>query len=213
MELSTRSGSVMGGSKVQGYIYIWTLFATMLAGVMLGAVGEVWQTTSQREKERELLFIGDQFRLAITSYHDAAQAGTTTSRYPEKLEQLLEDKRGPKSLRHLRKIFYDPMTNSFEWGLIEQENGGITGVYSLATAQPIKRAGFPQEYSKFEKAKDYQDWQFVHAGAAAKTAGSDASSPDKTKGGAANPFGQSSAKPVDNPFSQSAPTGKANPFE
>jgi len=203
----------MANSRAQGYIYIWTLFATMLAGVMLAAAGEVWQTTSQREKELELLFIGDQFRLAITSYHDAAKATTTASRYPESLEQLLEDKRGPKPLRHLRKIFFDPMTNSFEWGLIEQEDGGITGVYSLSTLSPIKRGGFPENYAKFEKAKNYQDWQFVHAGAAAKDAGRGASSQDKTQGKPVNPFEQLGTKPVENPFSPSSPTGNDNPFE
>ncbi|HNO74890.1 hypothetical protein [Nitrosomonas mobilis] len=210
MELFTRSGRVISSYREQGYVYIWTLFATLLAGVMLAAAGEVWQTTSQREKELELLFIGDQFRLAITSYHDAAQVTTATSRYPETLEQLLEDKRGPKPLRHLRKIFFDPMTNSFEWGLIEQENGGITGVYSLATTQPIKRAGFPEDYTKFEKAKSYQDWRFVHAGAVAKDAGR---AQEKTQERPANPFEQLGTQPADNPFSQSPPAENINPFQ
>ena len=210
MGLSMRSGRVTGSPREQGYIYIWTLFATMLAGVMLAAAGEVWQTTSQREKERELLFIGDQFRLAITSYHDAAQATTTASRYPETLEQLLEDKRGPKPLRHLRKIFFDPMTNSFEWGLIEQENGEITGVYSLATTQPIKRAGFPEDYTNFEKAENYQDWQFVHADAAAKDSGR---AQEQTQDKPVNPFEQLGTQPVDNPFSSSLPAENTNPFQ
>lgn len=210
MEHFTKNGRVMSCHRQRGYIYLWTLFATMLAGVMLAAAGEVWQTTSQREKELELLFIGDQFRRAITSYHDAAQATTAASRYPETLAQLLEDKRGPKPLRHLRKIFFDPMTNSFEWGLIEQENGGITGVYSLSTAQPIKRAGFPEDYAKFEKAKNYQDWQFVHAGMAAKNADR---AQEKTGNKPLNPFEQLGTRPVDNPFSPSASGQSDNPFE
>ncbi len=203
----------MGTYQAQGYIYLWTLFATMLAGVMLAAAGEVWQTTSQREKELELLYIGDQFRRAITSYHDAAQAGTTASRYPESLEQLIEDKRGPKPVRHLRKIFPDPLTNSHEWGLLEEENGGITGVYSLSVLEPIKRAGFPADYAKFEKAKNYQDWQFIHAGKAAKNTGRGDSSPEKPQGGSANPFAQPGAKPAENPFTQPPPSKNANPFE
>lgn len=203
----------MGSYQVRGYIYIWTLFATMLAGVMLAAAGEVWQTTSQREKERELLFIGDQFRRAITSYYDAAQAGTTSTRYPESLEQLLEDKRGAKPLRHLRKIFFDPLTNRYEWGLVEEENGGITGIYSLSELQPIKRGNFPADYTNFEKAKNYQDWQFIHAEAATKNAGRSAASQEKSQSGSTNPFGQPDAKPVDNPFSPSPPTMNINPFE
>ncbi|MDT8363930.1 MAG: type II secretion system protein [Nitrosomonas sp.] len=202
----------MRSSKTQGYIYIWTLFATMLAGVMLAAAGEIWQTTSQREKELELLFIGDQFRLAITSYHDAAQGGTATSRYPETLEHLLEDKRGPKPLRHLRKIFLDPMTNRFEWGVVEQESGGITGVYSLSTLQPIKRGNFPKAYSQFEKAQNYQDWQFVHAEAASAKSINDRDA-SQSPGSSSNPFERPATSPVDNPFSQPPSPERRNPFE
>ncbi|HRQ05023.1 MAG TPA: type II secretion system protein [Nitrosomonas halophila] len=191
----------MQQSTERGYIYLWTLFAVMLAGVMLAGAGQMWQTAAKREKELELLFVGDQFRRAIESYYDSSQAGRT-SRYPESLEQLLKDERSPAIRRHLRKIFIDPMTNSHEWGLIEQQEGGITGVYSLSTGTPLKRANFPEEYSIFEKAKSYQDWKFSHAkGAAAGQA--DPSTPTPQSDSPATPF---------NPFSQSQPAADANPF-
>lgn len=150
--------------KESGYIYIWMLFAVMLAGVMLAATGLIWQTEIRREKERELLFVGDQFRRAIESYYNVSQATTEGGgRYPESLEQLLKDERLPGIKRHLRKIYNDPLTNSRNWGLVRQENGGIVGVYSLSTDRPIKRTNFPIEYAAFENAESYQSWKFALA--------------------------------------------------
>lgn len=154
--------------KERGYIYIWMLFAVMLTGVMLAAAGLVWQTEVRREKEQELLFAGDQFRQAIESYYNASQTAVEGSgRYPESLEQLLKDERLPGIKRHLRKIYNDPLTNSRDWGLIRQEDGGITGVYSLSTDRPIKQANFSAEYAAFESAESYQSWKFTPAGGSA----------------------------------------------
>src|SRR5690606_6742384 len=92
----------------KGVVYLWALFAVTVAGVALAGTGQVWQVISQREKEQELLFIGEQFRKAIMAYYNNPVTGIR--QYPEKLEDLLEDKRGPVPIRHLRKIYIDPMT-------------------------------------------------------------------------------------------------------
>lgn len=85
---------------------------------MAGA-GQVWQVKAQREKEAELLYVGEQFRKAIMSYYN-----TGTKQFPETLEELLEDKRTPAIKRHLRKIYTDPVTNTTEWGIIEESPPG-----------------------------------------------------------------------------------------
>jgi len=103
----------------KGVVYLWALFAVTVAGVVLAGTGQVWQITAQREKEKELLFIGEQFRKAVMSYYNNPLTGIR--QYPEKLEDLLEDKRGPVPIRHLRKIYIDPMTLTDEWGLIIEE--------------------------------------------------------------------------------------------
>ncbi|PTN12166.1 hypothetical protein [Nitrosomonas aestuarii] len=104
----------------KGIIYLWALFAVTVAGVVMAGTGQLWQTKIQREKEMELLFIGDQFRKAIMSYHSNQLTGIR--QYPESLDQLLEDKRGPVIQRHLRKIYIDPMTMTDEWGLVEEDD-------------------------------------------------------------------------------------------
>lgn len=207
--------------KARGYIYIWALFAVMLTGVMLAAAGQVWQTTALREKEAQLLFVGDQFRRAIESYYNHSGAGEGSSPYPESFEQLLEDKRGPAVKRHLRKIFIDPLTNSDDWGVIRLQDGGITGVYSRSAGKPFKRANFSKDYSAFEKAETYQDWKFGHALALAgeqdqaieDISEDRAGFPTLLPGSAANPFAQGHSQQGDSPFSRSSEgQSSADPF-
>ncbi len=158
----------------KGFIFLWALFAAALAGIMLAGTGQVWQITSQREKEKELLFVGDQFRQAVMSYYNDDSAAA--KQYPESLEQLLEDKRGVATKRHLRKIFIDPMTNTADWGLVEEpepeqedssvsistgKNKGIIGVYSLSKGMPMKVENFKDHNAAFSEALTYQDWKFV----------------------------------------------------
>ncbi|QOJ22403.1 MAG: hypothetical protein HRU78_01045 [Gammaproteobacteria bacterium] len=102
-----------------GFVYLWALFAVVLAGIVMAGVGQVWQVKAQREKEAQLLYVGEEFRKAIMSYYN-----TGTKQFPETLEELLQDKRTPAIKRHLRKIYQDPVTNMAEWGLIEESSPG-----------------------------------------------------------------------------------------
>ncbi|MBL0010223.1 MAG: hypothetical protein IPP22_02805 [Nitrosomonas sp.] len=102
-----------------GFVYLWALFAIALAGIVMAGTGQVWQAKSLREKEAELLYIGEQFRKAVMSYYN-----TGPKQYPESLEDLLHDTRTPAVKRHLRKIYTDPITNTAEWGLIEESPSG-----------------------------------------------------------------------------------------
>lgn len=196
--------------KGRGYIYIWMLFAVMLAGIMLAAAGIVWRTEMKREKESELLFAGDQFRRAIESYYnDSGTEGGGVSRYPTSLEQLLKDERSPAVKRHLRRIYFDPMTNSRDWGLIRQQDGGITGVYSLSSDTPARRANFPTDYAAFEKAENYQGWKFIHA---ANTAGGQGVQPPPGGGEGLSGSGMVQGLPGAgfNPLQQSQPASGVN---
>lgn len=148
--------------RQRGLTYVGLLIAIALFGAGLAMAGTLWSTDAKREREAELLFIGDQFRKAITSYHDEAPAGQP-NKFPAKLEDLLQDRRWPTTRRHLRKIFVDPMTGTREWGLVRAPDNTITGVHSASEVEPLKRAGFAEEYTNFENAKTYREWQFVFA--------------------------------------------------
>lgn len=152
------SGSRRGGER--GFTYIALLIAVALLGVGLVAGSEVWSQSRQREKERELLFIGNQFRQAIALYYQRTPGAV--KRYPEKLQDLLEDKRYLVKQRHLRKIFVDPLTGKPEWGLVAAPGGGIMGVYSRSTEKPVKTAGFAEADQAFAGAQRYSQWRFIY---------------------------------------------------
>ena len=77
------------------------------------------------------------------------------------LKDLLKDPRSLATVRYLRKIDPDPITGK-EWVIIKDPVKGIIGVASSSDAEPLKQAGFPEEYKLFEKKTKYSEWQFVY---------------------------------------------------
>ena len=149
--------------RARGFAYLWVLLlvAFMGVGLMLGI--DVYLTEMQREKERELLFIGHQFRAAIARYLQARPTGATLpvrSEYPKRLEDLLNDKRFAGTTRHLRKMFVDPLTGKDEWGLVMMGDR-IVGVHSLSGATPIKQANFEPDDRAFVGKAKISEWAFT----------------------------------------------------
>jgi len=142
-----------------GFTYLGILIAMALFGVALAATGELWRTAAQREREQELLFVGNQFRNAFSTYYGFTPAGKP--RYPRALEDLVEDNRFPVPRRHLRRVYADPMTGKPDWVLLDAPGGGIAGVQSRSEAKPLKTGNFAPPDLKFEGAERYSDWKFV----------------------------------------------------
>jgi type II secretory pathway pseudopilin PulG len=143
-----------------GFTLLGLLFLVAGLGVAMAALGTVWNTAAQREKERDLLFVGDQYRRAVESFWQMPLPVGTPRRLPQDVGELLKDPRFPNTVRHLRRAWRDPMTGQAEWGLLEEPDGGISGVYSLSEAKPFKSGNFPPEYAQFKDAKSYRDWVF-----------------------------------------------------
>jgi type II secretory pathway pseudopilin PulG len=146
----------------QGGLVLLALLLTLQLGAIATLAGmEVWATTRQREREQQLLFVGDQYRRAIRSYYMSAPAGRPRV-LPASLEDLLADDRFPTPVRHLRRLYPDPITGSNEWHLI-YHRGRILGVASASTAVPLKRTGFSPLYWHFEGKTSYREWEFLFA--------------------------------------------------
>jgi type II secretory pathway pseudopilin PulG len=145
---------------VAGFTYLGLLFFVAIMGFALASVALVWHTESKREKESELLFVGDEFRRAIQSYRTSSPGAP---QLPASLDELVRDQRFPGVKRHLRRVYRDPLTGKTEWGLVKQPDDRIIGVYSLSEEPPKKTYGFPTEYAQFAKAVSYQDWKFIDA--------------------------------------------------
>lgn len=144
-----------------GFTYFGLLAIIAVMGVALAAAGEVWHTAQKREKELELLFIGNQFRLAIAGYYE--RTPDQAQRYPATIEDLLKDPRYPSAQRYLRKVYRDPITGSENWGLIKGPDGEIYGVYSLSEEEPLKKSNFSLVDKNFAGKTKYADWVFMHA--------------------------------------------------
>jgi type II secretory pathway pseudopilin PulG len=145
------------GVKAQrGFTYLGFLLFIAVSGAGLAAYGEFASHAAQREKEAELLFRGEQYRDAIASYYKKEQ------RYPKALAELLEDKRYPMPVRHLRRLYREPITGQDEWGLVEAPGGGVMGVYSRSEDAPIKSGNFSLKNQEFSDSPKYADWKFVH---------------------------------------------------
>lgn len=147
--------------KQRGFTYLGMLIVVAVMGMGLAAFGQIYSHAAQRDKEAELLFVGEQFREAIASYYRKSPG---TPVYPKTLEDLVEDKRFPMPQRHLRRIYADPVTGGREWGLVEAPGGaGIMGVHSLSEEKPIKSAHFGTKQQEFETAESYKAWRFVYS--------------------------------------------------
>lgn len=147
----------------RGYTYFGLLFVVTLIGLGLAGAAMVWKIQQQREKERELLFVGQQYIDAIASYYHAAPGGA--KKYPRSMEDLLRDPRFPNIKRHLRKPWRDPLTGSREWEIVYTKEGGIAGVHSRAEGTPLKQAGFGTLDQLLAGKASYADWRFIYVAA------------------------------------------------
>lgn len=143
-----------------GFTYLGILFAVAIMGIALAATGRIWHVAQQREKERELLYIGNKYRQAIALYYEKTPGGG--KQFPKNLENLLQDNRYVTTQRYLRKPYRDPITNSKKWGIVEGPGNTIMGVYSLSEATPIKQENFDENDQAFTGKAHYSDWKFVY---------------------------------------------------
>jgi hypothetical protein len=146
----------------------WALLTALLAALLVGLAGMTAQVSArverEREREDELLRAGAAIARALASYRASPLA--PVQELPKELAELVEDRRGPRVLRHLRTVPLDPATARRDW-IVVREAGRVVGVRSSSTRPPLRKVGFPPEYAAFEKARTLGDWTFTAAAAAA----------------------------------------------
>jgi type II secretory pathway pseudopilin PulG len=142
----------------RGTVLLTLLFMVVLLGLSAGLAGQALKDYVQREREEELLWRGLQYRQAIASYVNAKGAA---SPFPAKLEDLLKDPRSPGVVKHLRRLYDDPMTGQ-PWEPVKDANNRISGVRSTSPLRPFRQKNFPEGMEDFEDKNSYQEWQFVY---------------------------------------------------
>jgi type II secretory pathway pseudopilin PulG len=159
-----RPGELQGrGRRVADHGFALVLLLVVIA-IISGAAANALVVSGQQQRraaEEELLAIGDEYQRALRSYMAVGQTTRGAASLPRQLEDLLIDNRGTVPVRHLRKVYADPLTGSSDWGLVRDPSGGIAGVHSLSTLVPLKRTGFRIEWFRFKEAKSYKDWTFT----------------------------------------------------
>jgi type II secretory pathway pseudopilin PulG len=141
-----------------GFTYTALLAALVIIGISLGAAGKYWQNVMLRDKEEELLYRGDQYRVAIERYYSAIPG---RQQYPQTIEKILKDDRTPTGKRHLRRQYKDPITNEDFVPLIDQARKLIVGVRSTSDKEPLKKDNFPDPYQSFAGKTKYSEWLFI----------------------------------------------------
>lgn len=126
-------------------------------GILLGAAGKYWSAVMAREREEELLFRGNQYRIAIERYYTALPG---RQQFPPSIEDLLKDSRTPTGKRHLRQQFKDPITGEdFEEIRDKLRGNRIIGVKSKSDKKPLRKV-FSDLYADMEGKEKYSEWEF-----------------------------------------------------
>lgn len=148
--------STAGKRRNSGFSYAVVLAAVVIIGIVVEAAHVTTWRVVRADREAELLFRGQAYRRAIQSYYQS------NGQFPRSLEDLLRDPRSA-SKRHIRTLYPDPMASDEkkEWRLV-RNGGGISGVASASTEEPLKQANFPLGLEKLTGAKSYSDWVFEY---------------------------------------------------
>jgi len=151
-----RTGRPARRAGATGFAYLGLLWLLAMTAAALAVVGESWTQAARRERERELIFRGEQIRSAIDRYRRAI---ATRSEWPRSIDQLLEDRREDETRHHLRRRFEDPFAADGAWAEIRDAQGGLIGVHSRSGLAPLGR--WPRDGSGARHAARLSDWRFV----------------------------------------------------
>lgn len=103
------------GPSEAGYILLVVMMMATLLLVALAAAAPSIYVEGQREKEKELIFRGEQYARAIILFHQQFK------RYPSSVKELLHT----NNLSFLREAYPDPMTRGGQWRFIHATANGV----------------------------------------------------------------------------------------
>ena len=148
-----------GERTARGFTYVWMLAALVIFSIGLAVVGPLWADQAKREREQDLLRVGQLYAQAIASYY-AASPGSL-KQYPPALASLLADTRFVGTRRHLRTLYPDPLEPTREWGLVTGPDGSVRGVYSQSADVPLHNAALDLDVTSLPAAQHYAEWKFA----------------------------------------------------
>lgn len=150
----------VGKSTAHGFTYVTVLVLVAVLSLGLAVAGPKWSEARQRDREQELLRIGQLYAQAIAAYYEASPG--SLKQYPPALESLLIDTRFIGTRRHLRRLYTDPFAAGAPLQVVRGSDGTVRGVYSSSSQTPFRQAPILAERMEdIPPASQYQGWRFV----------------------------------------------------
>lgn len=160
MRPGSTSASSASSPAQQGFTLLAVLAAMFILALSTQGVMTFVSQQAQRDREEELLRIGQTYVQAIGSYYESSPG--SVKKWPRSLEDLTDDKRFVGIKRHLREVYTDPVARSSSWGIVPSSDGGIAGLHSLSDLRPLRTAATEVGALVLPPASRYADWQFVY---------------------------------------------------
>ncbi len=163
LKVSQKTQGKMGKTIVSGrsgYALITAIIAINIFAIFSLMASSMWQREIGRENEKELIFRGNQFVRAISSYRK--QHPNT---FPPDIEILEKE-------RFIRKLYSDPVNETGEWNyVIKSRNAnektliiitsGLLSKYSKSYDLIGVASGSPDEsYMEYRGKNRYDEWAF-----------------------------------------------------
>jgi type II secretory pathway pseudopilin PulG len=146
-------------NRSAGFTYPVLLVAVAILGLGLAKLGPLWDESARRDREQELLRVGELYAQALADARKDSPGGEGA--YPARLEDLLLDTRFVGTRRHLRRLYPDPLQPGRPWGLVRDARGAIIGVYSQDLRQPMALVALERGPVSLPAANRYSDWIFA----------------------------------------------------
>ena len=127
MELPSRPGkSTESGFTLAGVIVIMTIMMIVVAYT----VPRMWSTVMKRERERQTIYVMQQYAKAIAEFQDKNKA------YPTSPQQL-KDARQPRMIRGVKGELADPLTGEVDWLVIPQAAAAALPPHTTGKNGPV----------------------------------------------------------------------------
>lgn len=150
---------MLAGRPARGFTYIALLAIVAMTTYALALAGARWTDRLQRDREQQLLRVGELYAEAIQSYYRGSPGSNKV--YPRDISDLLLDPRMLGTVRHLRAAYTDPIQPGVPLAPIRAADGTLRGVRSTSVDTPFLETGVDLGAVKLEPARRYADWLFI----------------------------------------------------
>jgi len=144
----------------KGYALITAIIAINIFAIFSLMASTMWQREIGRENERELIFRGNQYVLAITNYKKKHP-----NTFPPDIKILEKEK-------FIRKLYIDPVNESGEWNYVIKSRNANNKALLIITQELLSKylksynligvssGSVDESYMEYRGKNRYDEWAF-----------------------------------------------------